>query len=215
MAFLKQRNTTPPDGFCYIQMETKTWIYGDFLRELVDRVMEHRAYKGITPADRESVERDVQRQMCDGLTKSECQPEPGEKYQPYVDMSRSLSLTKVVSFTESMFQHMKDGFELVDKAEAYRRAEICRGCKFNKMAGACVCTPFFKLVDALTPADRKEPGLSLCTICGCSLQAKVLMPDDVITAPSETVGLRMPDYCWITPLLKEAHARKTQEAAID
>jgi hypothetical protein len=55
-----------------------------------------------------------------------------------------------------------------------------------------------KALDTLVPASRRENGLAICGICGCSLSAKVLMPITTILGEYQS-KFRFPDYCWIRP----------------
>src|SRR5690348_8279506 len=95
MALLNFRNTEPPDGYRYLQRETGVWIRAELLCELVDQVIAHRQYKNLGPTDKETVELEVQRQICAGVPKGICQEEPQETYRPFKDMARYLSLSKV------------------------------------------------------------------------------------------------------------------------
>lgn len=195
MALLTSRNQSPPDGHKYLQKETGVWITGDFHDELVDRVIEHRKYKGLAPVDRHLVDLEVQRQICLGMPKGVCRGEKGEDYEPFEDRSRILDLTKIAQASATLIAWLGKGLGFVAPEESARRAEICRGCPFNKKAAACVCTPFFKTIDALVPQHRREPDLLICALCGCSLMAKVLAPIEVVR---ESVGaVRLPDNCWI------------------
>lgn len=197
VAVLTQKNTAPPDGFKYLQPETGLWITGDFLSELVERVAAHRAHKQISPWDAASVEKEVVNQICAAAPPGVCRGEPGEDYRPLVNNIRRLSLAKIALATDTLVQWLKAGMAMVDKGESHRRAEICRACPMNQIPSACVCTPFWKMIDALVPADRNEPGLHVCGICSCSLRAKILVPLSV--ALESAAGLRMPPNCWIKP----------------
>lgn len=196
MALLRNPRETPPDGFRYVQMETQTRFTGETLGELADMVIAHRAYKGVGSLDKQTVEVEIQRQICEGAFPHVCAGENGETYQPLIDRSRSLDPDMIVGATEAAFRFIGSGGAVVDKAESERRAAICRGCQFNR-ASVCVCTPLHKALDALVPAKRREPGLAICGICGCSLLAKVLLP--LSTILSENSTLRTPSYCWIKP----------------
>lgn len=185
----------PPDGWRYLQKETQTWIRADMHEELVDAVVAHRQYKGLTPTDRDSVSRDIQRQICLGAKPGMCRPEKGEEYVPFPDMARTLSLKKIAAFSETLVEWLKAGGKMVDKFEAIRRANICRGCPFNRPVPNCVCTPFYKLIADAIPSDRKEMGLYVCGLCGCALQAKILAPLEVVRE-GNPADLKLPSWCW-------------------
>ncbi len=195
MAVLTQKNTTPPDGFKYLQPETGLWISGDFLSELVERVCAHRQHKGIAPWDAASVEKEVVNQICMAAPKGVCRGEEGESYEPFRSNIRRLSLTKIATATEVLIEWLRSGMHIVPKEESQRRAAICRGCPMNQIPSACICTPFWKMLEKIIPQDRKEPGLHICAICGCANAAKILVPLSV--AIESTAGLRVPQHCWI------------------
>lgn len=196
MALLKNPHQTPPDGFVYLQRETGLRIERDTLAECEDSVIAHREHKGLSPTDRPSVSLDIQRQICSGQFPGVCRPEPGEDYRPLRDLSRDLDTEKVMAFSRAAFAFLGSGGEIVDKTESARRAEICRGCRFNR-ASTCTCTPVYRMIDALVPAGRRESGLLICGICGCSNQVKTLMPKEVIEKSDAGRNLVYPDHCWI------------------
>jgi len=185
----------PPDGWRYLQKETQTWIRANIHEELVDAVCAHRQYKGLTPTDRESVSRDIQRQICLGAKPGVCRGETGEEYQPFPDLARELSLKKIAAFSETLVAWLKAGGHMVSKEETILRANICRGCPFNRPAPNCSCTPFYMLIASLIPSDRRETGLFVCGLCGCALQAKVLAPLKVAKEGNPD-GLKLPSWCW-------------------
>ena len=192
MAILRSKNTTPPDGWRYTQFETGAKFESRFLGELVEMVSEHRKYKGLTPTDAATVELEIQRQICAYMFPEICIGENGEDYRPIVDQSRSLNPDKVVDFSRSMYAFIEAGGEMVPKAESERRAAICRGCALNRPS-ACVCTPLFKLLDALVPSARREPGMLICGACGCANSVAVTLPLSTIKHGKD---LRFPSHCW-------------------
>lgn len=196
MALIKSKRESPPDDWRYLEPATQLWIKGDFFGELVDRVCEHRRYKGIEPSDRANVELIVQRQICSVAPKGVCKPEPGEDYEPFDDQARRLNRDMVMSASRAALTWMREGGALVSKEEASRRAAICRGCPLNRPSPSWVCSVLCKTLDELVPAERREAGLSICGICACSLPAKILMPDEVIRTSNAGRHLRYPDHCW-------------------
>ena len=198
MAILRNPRQTPPDGWRYTQFETGARFTGGFLRELADVVIAHRVHKGLTPTDVESVELEIQRQICAGSEGHVCIAENGEDWRPFVDQSRNLNPDKVVEFSRAAYRFVESGGETVPKSESERRAAICRGCQFNRPS-VCVCTPLYKLLDALVPAARREHGLAICGICGCSLTVKVLLPMSTIHDENAAQKYRLPSHCWMIP----------------
>ena len=195
MASIKHFRIVPPGGWRYLQPETRVWFTSDTFADLVSQVTIHRGYKGLPT---ENVGTDIERQLCWGLTEEQCQPEPGEDYRPVRDLSSELTVGMALSFSKALVAFFSGGGQIVPKEESARRADICRGCPFNKPSKSCPCTSVYSLVEAFIPKDRKETGVSVCMACGCSLQAKVLVPAEVVAAslPPETV---VPPWCWQRP----------------
>jgi hypothetical protein len=191
MATLKMPRTTPPlPGWCYTEPSTATRIESiDSLDSLVELVVAHRRYKHIEPSDSESVSRIVQKQICDQMPPGICQGEPGEDYHPYLDISRHLTLDKISAFSHAVFEWIRGGRNLVDEEESTRRAKICLGCPFNKTIPSCSCAPLWAMIKVLIPKRRQIDNLHICSLCGCSLSASVLMPD-------KGRGIEYPPYCW-------------------
>lgn len=197
MALIKSTRLVPPGGWRYVQPETAMRFSSEFsFEELVAQVKNHREYKQLST---ETLEEDIQRQMCSGLSGEHCRPEPGESWTPVKDLTASLSTSLAVklmsSVTRALMKFVLGGLEFVPKAEAVRRADICQRCPFNKPATLCACSSVYGAVEKLIPDDRKELGVSVCMACGCSLQAKVNLPNDVILA-SLPDDLVLPSWCW-------------------
>ncbi|MFZ9725663.1 MAG: hypothetical protein ACO3EH_00520 [Ilumatobacteraceae bacterium] len=199
MALIKSFRDVPPGGWRYLQPETSVQFTSDTFEGLVAQIIPHRKYKGI-PFD--TVELDVQRQLCLGLGLDHCQPEPGEDYRPVVDLTARLTTAMALSVGKTLVAALAEvtsgKVPLETKEEAQLRAAVCRGCPFNKPASLCSCSAVYKAIEAAVPQDRIQHGISVCAVCGCSLQAKVNLPFAIATAgnSSETV---FPPYCWQNP----------------
>lgn len=199
---LKDKHTEPPNGWEFVEAVSGTKIHGDFRQELVTRVIEHRVwlnhYRFLNPpleTDPALVTLEVERQICLGL-EEHCNPEPGETVVPVKDKFRELTSEKIMAFSHTVFAFLKDGAAMCSGEESQRRAAICRGCKFNRLSGTCVCTLVWKMLDALVPRDRREGGLKVCGICGCTLAAKVILPAAAIAASNQGLSLNFPSWCW-------------------
>ena len=197
MARICRPNEEPPDGWLYTQPETGYRFKDETLAKIVTVVREHREWKGLQPVDAAAVRLDIERQICSGMPPGVCAPEPGEKYQPFADRARDMTLESLMEFSGASFRFLKSGGMLVDRTESARRAHICRGCRFNRPSPCTVCTPVFAMMDALIPKERIEGGLSACGICGCSLRAKILLPLETIRDADAPQHLRFPSYCWL------------------
>ena len=196
MAFLTQPRTTPPGGYVYLQPETQTRMEARFGPELVDQVILHRKWKGLTPTDPDTVWAEIQRQICAGQEPGICRGEPGENYQPLADMSRRLTLDMIQDFSAAIFRFFKEGVHFVSPEVAEKRGTICLSCPYNRAPHSCSCAPLWKFLETIVPANRKRDNLHICGICGCALQAKHLMPDSVLRESNKWRGLIFPEWCW-------------------
>lgn len=196
MPHLINPHQEPFGGWKYLQAETLAAFTSDNLDSLVEKVRLHRAYKGLKPDDAEGVRRDVEAQLCLGLDTRYCAGDAGEKWSP-LSIFFNLSVDQILDFTKAMFAWLKAGGEFADKKVAVERAAICRACPLNHRAHACACGPLYAMVDSLVPGERREPGLHVCHVCGCSLTLKVVMPQGVIHAQNANSPKSYPAFCWI------------------
>lgn len=196
MPKLRSKTTTPVGGWRYLQPETQVWIESDHYDGLVSRVCEHRKYKGITPNDYDSVSHAIEQQFCMLLGEQWCYAERGEQWEPYNDLTEKVGVQQIVDFSQFAIQFISKGDPLVPKEESERRSSICKSCPFNKRSKTCICTPLYKMMDALIPSSRKIDGLNVCGICGCSLSLKVLMPQSAVDADNANKHLKFPTSCW-------------------
>jgi len=192
MARIKHFRIGPPGGWRYVEPSTGLRFSSDTYEDLTSQVRVHREYKGIPL---EGLARDIETQMCSGLSEEWCQPEPGEDYLPVRDLTSELTTGMALSLGKAVAAFVASGAAFVPKAQAESRAAICRGCPFNKPSKLCSCSAVYSVVEALIPKDRRETGVSVCMACGCSLQAKVNLPDATIAA-SLAAGLTLPPWCW-------------------
>lgn len=196
MATIRSFRDTPPGGWRYVQPETGVRFESDNWDDLLRQILPHRRYKGIPL---ETLEQDVQRQLCLGLDEAWCRPEPGEDYRPVKDLSSRLSTPLAFSLTRAIAGAVAEvaagRAALADPAEAARRADICRRCPFNKPASMCSCSAIYKAIDLAIPKDRRLVGLGVCMACGCTLQAKVNLPQAVVEA-SNSPDVVFPSWCW-------------------
>jgi len=192
MSTLKHYSIVPPGGWRYVQPDTAVRFESDTLEDLVRQVTRHREYKGLNV---DHVQLDIERQLCWGLSDEWCRAEPGEVHKPVRDLTQELTTQMAASLGKAVVAFLGSGGKFNEKPEAQRRAAICRGCPFNKSAKACSCSAVYKLVEAMVPATRQEPGVSVCMACGCSLQAKINLPLEVVKA-SLSPEVVVPPWCW-------------------
>lgn len=192
MALLKSSREVPPGGWKYVERETGQRFESDDYDHLVASVRRHREYKGLPVDDLDTL---IQSQICLGLTTEECRPQPGETFRPVTNLTQRLTADMALSANKALLVWLKGGMDLVDKAEADRRAAVCRTCPFNTPASGCSCHGIYRMIEFLTPTARRQPGLSVCMCCGCSLQAKVNLPAEAVRA-SLSKEVSLPPWCW-------------------
>lgn len=94
---------------------------------------------------------------------------------------RRLTLSDVINGSRVMMSFVKSGREVVDRAEAERRAQICKTCPFNIIFPkpcAGVCGELLNIVKVITgnQGTQYDGSLHSCSVCGCFLQAAIWLP---------------------------------------
>lgn len=197
MARLRNKRDVPPGGWEYVERETGYRFSADTFGGLVEKVAEHRKYKGLDP---EQTERLIESQLCMKLGYGTvCVKEPGDP-EPVTDRTTKLTGDMVVAINRAVFKFVGDGMNFVDAEESSRRAQICRSCPFNKPINQCSCSLFYKLLNGVLPPSRKLDGLEVCSACGCSLKAKVLLSADTIRQSTQP-DTKFPVWCWQKEIL--------------
>lgn len=199
MALLKRRTQQPPGGFVYRQSETDMTIKGENEDQLIDRVIAHRVYKGLTPTDREEVRKEIERQICVRLGLLDCKPEgKDDPWTPQDGSKPLLTMSKMLAFSKAAFSFIASGGEMVPLEEVRRRAEICLACPMSSGVSGCSCDIFYKTVDSFVPKERRTPGLGVCLACGCSTTAKTNLTEEQVHASNEGRRIAWPTDvpCW-------------------
>lgn len=194
MPRLNHPNEAPPDGWFFVA-RTGLRIDGWDLFELIERTALHYEHKGIEFGSKDDLRREIEAQICSAMPPGVCRGEPGEEYHPFHDASRDFTRESVLAASAASLAWLKTGL-LEEKTESARRAAICRTCRFNRPSPSWVCSALCATLEQLVPAGRREPGLSLCGICSCSLTAKVIAPMAVIAASNAGRNLAFPSFCW-------------------
>lgn len=181
-----------------MQPETGMHFKETHLEPMLEKIRVHREYKGL-PID--SILEDVERQICASLTTDWCDPDPGEQHVPVTNRTSGLTFDMALSLQKALVGFLASGCSFVSREESSRRAAICRGCPYNVPSSGCTCQRAYRVVEVLIPAERHQEGISVCSACGCSLQAKVNLPMDVIQK-SNSEAVVFPKWCWQLPPLE-------------
>lgn len=193
MARLLNKRETPPVQWRYVEMRTGYLFDEESLEDLVAAVQKHREYKGL-PSDLPTVQHDVETQICLTMPDGPCRREEGDTPQIH-DRTHAISGTMIMQFNKALFSFIKEGMQFEDTEEAKRRADICASCPLNKSLKQCSCTTFYRLIEKMIPSERRDSRVSVCAACGCSLQAKINMPKEVLVASSDS-SVIFPEWCW-------------------
>ena len=205
MPTLKLSRETPPGGWRYFQPETRLWFSGDEqgVYEMAERIVAHRRYANVPRGTIQEVMEDIHNQICERLGPAFChQKGGGTFFHIKKDLSQNIDSQTAIAGTKAFIEFLATGRELVDRQEAFRRAEICRSCHLNTHGKGCVsCNGLNKLVKTVLKEERREPGLYICAACGCGLQAKVQVNEEVIKAADQGRDLTYPAWCWVPEIL--------------
>lgn len=197
MQRLIDQSTVPPDGYRYLQPETRITIRAGDYWELFTQVGKHRKVNNIPlgPLWREEVED----QLCKTLPPGFCKEiDPTRKATGVLtrihweDLQRGMGV--MIDWASQGRPHVAD-----DVAES--RAAICSRCYYNvALASGCnACRGIVNLVYRAIGGARTslDPLLKQCAVCKCSNQAQVHFPIEVLAeaTPDEMIPL-FPDFCW-------------------
>ena len=64
---LRHPSSEPPDGWKYFEDRTDITIKARDRHELVDKIIDHRKYKGLLPTNPNIVLKEIQQQICERL----------------------------------------------------------------------------------------------------------------------------------------------------
>lgn len=199
--FLRTLAETPPGGHRFFCQPTGKWLPVDgaahSFYDLRDAIVAH--YKannlGAAPTDSE-----IQTQECSRLPAGWCKDEFGT---PNRDGSECNSLDALKQGTATLLDWKLSGGIIESDVEIERRAGICSKCPFNGVVANCsVCgmSAVKDIVDRIVGGRRlaADNSLQQCTICCCSLSAKVRIPLDILQRHTPGSQMeRLPGHCWI------------------
>tara|TARA_R110002020_G_scaffold265840_7_gene480666 strand:+ start:3012 stop:3599 length:588 start_codon:yes stop_codon:yes gene_type:complete len=193
MLELADKSLTPPDGWRYMQRESRQLLRSTSFNNLVDAVRDHRVANGY-PIQMD-FEREVEEGVC--LQIPEACKEAPDRLLPL-----RLKIANVMRFTITLGESILKGSPRVDSTEANRRASICSDCPANVRAegcGGCNSTRVNELVEKLTGAKptNHDDKLESCKYCGCFNKAQVWFPLDLLQKhTSEEIREELPENCW-------------------
>lgn len=121
--------------------------------------------------------------------------------QPTTQVKKGFTITDVKAFIKSVEGTITSG-GVVDQETAEERTNICMRCPYNTKLPGCegcsgIANLVFKVIGARKTHNMGE--LKQCGVCGCSLKAKVWVPQDTVkqTAQVQNNMNDFPDWCWV------------------
>lgn len=194
-------DVTPPGGWTYTEPATGFTMSALVLPHLRDQVLAHRKSNRALNLDLEEGwwER-VQAEMClenPSWMERYCDPNAA----PPAPERREIGVRDLLIFFRAMRRWViTHGMQTVDSEEQERRAAICRKCPHNVTVKGCSgcqgVTRWLAEFMSRENAEREDPGLHNCGVCGCVLKLKTLLPRDVIDATTDPLD-EYPDHCWV------------------
>lgn len=186
---------TPPNGWRFKNQSSGQWIIANHKKGLVEKVIFHRQQIDSGESlDPEIVGQEIDEQICLMLDDSWCKGDSGREV--YSDVTKSLSTAQFKSLATATTGWLKGGAELVSKEVLSERQSICNTCPMNKHTNACACFPIYKAIERVVPQDRRNDNLGVCSICGCLINAKAQLKDEVIQASNKSSNPKFPSWCW-------------------
>lgn len=192
---LQKLDEVPPGGFRYKDTSTGKTITGPTYRDWVNAVKRHKVANEV-PVGPE-LEAEMQEQLCMQLPGGWCVRD-GAVYQSGV--TAGLSFDKVINGTITLGDWLLNGKKKAEKQEAQKRADICSSCPFNQTIQGCTsCNQgkLMQIVNRIVGPEQLQGDnlLNACTLCGCSLRAKVWIDLEILQR--HTAGVEFPEWCWL------------------
>lgn len=192
MMIVTDTNVTPHGGWRYIQPETGFEFRSFGYRDIIEQVALHRRSNGLPERNPGA---DIEAFVCAQL------PAGSETCSQVLDgdyaLKKSFTMEDVKRFIQAAASALGSrGLVAEEKAEA--RAAICSTCPLNTSVSGCwtckgLAEWLFKLIGARSTVH--DSRLNQCGVCGCSLKAKIWLPQDVAQKVSE--GYKFPSWCWL------------------
>jgi hypothetical protein len=198
---IKNRSSTPPQGWKYTQPESgATFAHYDYITWKNSILSHRKANNYPIPDDFE-----------DDLVNEACKQNPHwpgsvckRLASPRGHARKKLGWKEAFAFLRVLEAFVKQGGALVDQEEANRRAEICARCPKNiPIASSCgACETGLRSLLKFLIRDKKtwaDAEIESCGVCGCNLKASVWFPLEVQQqglSEEQKAEFRSIDYCW-------------------
>ena len=197
MIALKDNNSwLPYPAQQYTDAETGLSVRGETLKLLVNRMKT--ALAGANLPIPEDLEQRILREICKAAPDS-CLYINEEA--PHLTTKKGYTIRDVKAFIKSVEGTITQG-GVVDQDTAEERTNTCMRCPYNTNLPGCEgCSGVANIVFRVIGARKtKNLGyLKQCGVCGCSLKAKVWVPQETIKATAQIQENMndFPDWCWV------------------
>lgn len=193
---LEKLTEVPPGGFRYKDPSTGRVITGPTYRDWVNAVKKHKVANNLPVTGQ--LEADMQEQLCLQMPPGWCVREDGASYAG--GTPDGFSISQVFTGTAALVDWYLSGKKKVSRDTAQARANICGPCPFNQQpAGCSSCNQgkILGLVSKIVGGEQLDGDakLNACTLCGCSLKAKVWLEAEVLQRHKGDAAF--PDWCWM------------------
>jgi hypothetical protein len=197
MIHIKDNNAwLPHTAQIYEDKESGIVVKGQTLKLLVTRLTSELQARGLpVPTD---IDQRILEQICHKAPEV-CVYSDGR--QAVTPNKKNFTFTDVKAFVRSIEGTIASG-GVVDQQTAEDRTNICMRCPYNTRLPGCegcagIANLVFKVIGART--TNNMGSLKQCGVCGCSLKAKVWVPQDTVkqTAQVQNNINDFPDWCWV------------------
>lgn len=197
MIYIKDNSSwLPYTAQTYEDKENGIVVKGPTLKLLVSRLKEELLKRSLpVPADIDQV---ICKQICAKVPEA-CVFQ--DENRPTTPIKKGFTVTDVKAFIKSVEGTITSG-GVVDQETAEERTNICMRCPYNtKLPGCEGCSGIANLVFKVIGARQTNNmgHLKQCGVCGCSLKAKVWVPQETVkqTAQVQNNINDFPDWCWV------------------
>lgn len=202
MQKLLEQNTVPPDGYRYVQAETRTTIRAPDYFNLFVNVKAHRKANNLPLGN--FWESEVENQLCESLPPGFCKQD--QHPAQHRNVFSRVSWEQVLSGTTTIANWVGTGLKHVSQELANSRADICSRCYYNvQVGGLCgACTHLQNLAATFTQGKTTPSDyfLKACSVCKCSLRVKIWVPIESVAAGTHDLT-PYPSHCWIPKEIEE------------
>jgi hypothetical protein len=116
-----------------------------------------------------------------------------EEKEEFYKKNKIINPSKIGAYLSALKSRWGSSVPFVSEEEANRRASICESCPHKISVGNCLSCS--KISSMLMQTPKKiNKDIKGCEICGCYLQQKVWLSENVIQSDERVFD--WPNHCW-------------------